>query len=65
MCNTQKFFVVDIQDVSAAYFNKKKQDFLNILIVDNALIYNRTISERCEGLKVLFLLRNTQFCSER
>jgi hypothetical protein len=55
----------DIQDVSEAYFNKKKYDFLIILIVDNAPICNPTISECYEGLKVLFLLPNTQLCSER
>ena len=54
----------DIQDVSEAYFNKKKYDFLITVNVDSAPIYNPTISERYEGLKIIFLLPNTKFCSE-
>jgi len=55
----------DIQDISEAYFNGKKYDFLVIVIVDKTPIYNHTISESYEGLKVLFLLPNTQIYSER
>lgn len=54
----------DIQDFSEAYFNKKRYDFLIILVVDNAPIYNPTIPERYESLRLLFLLPITQFCSE-
>lgn len=60
--NNVKF---DIQNVSEAYFNVQKYDFLVIIIVDKTPINNHTISVRYEGLKVLFLLPNTQFYSER